>query len=168
MNIKNIVRIVLITFIIVVVLIGCDSTNYALIICESSYDGKILESDMACTLTYYVYYDNKVVKELNIIEEYKLKGGSIEDLIWFSESTDYTFNQDHFNVKGFTYSSELNDANFIIQMTLDYSLLDVNSISDDVKGFFFAEQMIDEHNSVSLDKLIDYYSVLGFECKEVS
>lgn len=53
-----------------------------------------------------------------------------------------------------------------MKMTLDYTVLDMNNISDDVKGFFFSEQVGDEYDNVSLEKLINYYSALGFECKE--
>lgn len=148
-------------------LVGCDPNDYDLAVCKSTYQTKMMESDTICTLTYHVYYSNDTVKKINATEEYKLENGSIEDLIRFSESTDYTFNQEFFKIKGFTYSSELHDTTFIMKMTLDYTVLDINNISDDVKGFFFSEQVGDEHNRVSFEKLINYYSDLGFECKEV-
>ncbi len=165
MNIKIIVQMILIIF-VVFALVGCDSNDYDLVVCKSTYQAKMIESDTICTLTYNIYYSNKIVKKIYVTEEYKLENGSIEDLIGFSESTDYTFNQDYFNVKGFTYSSELYDTTFIMKMTLDYTVLDINNISDDIKGFFFSEQVGDEYDNVSLEKLINYYSALGFECKE--
>ena len=123
-------------------------------------------SEATRTLTVYVYHHDNIVTKSVFIEKYQLsENANIQDLKDYSDSVEYTFSSDIFQVKGFEYSADLEETNFTFRTTTDYTMLEYEDVEGEAKIYFYGEDsdLIDEDNNVLFDKLIEEYTGWGVE-----
>ena len=123
-------------------------------------------SEATKTMTVYVYHNDNIVTKTVFIEKYMLsENASIQDLEDYSNSVEYTFSSDIFQVKGFEYSAELEETSFTFKTTIDYTLLEYEDIQGEAKTYFYGKDsdLVDKDNNVLFDKLIEEFIGWGFE-----
>lgn len=160
------ILIIILSSLITLLFVSCNTTASSV---EIGRNGPIEvefgESRIIGTQTIYIHYYNDYVIKTIYTEESKLtKNGKYDDLKNYANAIENTFSKDMFKVEGFEYSSELDDTSFTSKITIDYTKLNENDLSDDVKEFFYGKglNMIDKDSNVIYDKMLETYTKFGF------
>lgn len=70
---------------------------------------------------------------------------------------------------GFEYSTVLSDKISTLTTICDYQIIDYEQIAEHGRAYYYGKdfELVDEDFNMIYERLVDYYSVLGFECYEV-
>jgi len=146
-------------------LVGCSTDNRKVIYNMGPIKTTISGMDATVKFSINIYHDNNFVTKIEETDEYKLsENGHTEELKKYAESIEDIYNQDMFKVVGFGHLSQLNDTSFTSEITIDYTKVKFNDLSDEIKVFFYGSDLdlLDKDHNVLYDKMIDYYKKNGF------